>query len=1063
MSSISQHKFDAALIIVNEAFLSDQISKNDYEILIEKASKYGHGKRKQLIAVKTKSGKIIYQKRQVGTNELETISYTPFPGLSKEDREVETKFGKYLKDNLDKVVDEYIKKEGNTLSGDEAKELSTDYVKDKARYAVAVHEPSSSFIKYLYNKMLNEKAKAGQQNVVVFTAGGSGSGKTSGIKGVEELDQLSHKAQIVYDTTMTSYSSSKSKIDIALAHNKDVHVIFTYRELVDAFTHGNLPRSKKIGRLVPIASHVKGHIEAFQTLVKLKDHFKDNENVIFDIIDNSLGLGNSEEISFEELIKKVKYKEPQEYLKELNKVIEEEYENGSITKSQYDGFTKGESQDAVSAEGSTIQEKSKSKSQDGQQDLDKETKDHYLKVIDSLKSNLSEYKRQADAEDESDYDFDTLERKIKSFENYIKEYETALKEGHVVPLDSLEKSLIVVKLAFDQGQIDEETYFQYLEKGRKAAHVGQLSKNGLFKKDSEGKWVKIKVDEENKYSKGDGVGTLSEGDLVKYKHSPKASADAKVLKINGNKIKIEILADYMPFKKRMADKEDWFATKTHADPDTFKEYVKRGEIKVVSLEKIEVFDEKRMSYFPEDQVFQSKEFNDTFKKYLKNKIAKETLKAGVGAGGDVKDKVFVHETGAESFDKFDLNKVGSGQGDQWLGNGIYLQEKGSFKIEKYGKNKVETTLNPNAKIFNVENTPNGKYRDSFVEWAVKNTEVGKRKAQERIDDGLSLDNLLPRDILKRNPEAVEKLKEQGYDGLYLDGELVVYNPDVLQIKPKEQSLKETPQAGSVGVGIVASKIEAEEKTPEQKLQDNLKIKSDARNLYKLADEHYKEHGLKKNKGSFYDAKMNLMKPVLVNGQLGFKKFFGEKVEKSEEIYFNLLEKKKQIENEILKAIQLSPKAFEDEIEKSGQLSKIFGKEIKSAILNDKKQFADGIIYNTKGQILMLLRGSESKIEPNKWCLPGGHVDFNETPENAVVREVLEETNLVVESVTLRHVEERKDSVSTFYSCYLDQDQLLILDWEEHQNFKWANYKQLQELDCIFDLKEILNKIVFFQK
>jgi len=219
---------------------------------------------------------------------------------------------------------------------------------------------------------------------------------------------------------------------------------------------------------------------------------------------------------------------------------------------------------------------------------------------------------------------------------------------------------------------------------------------------------------------------------------------------------------------------------------------------------------------------------------------KETTKAqeqgGGSVGGGVKSKVFVHETDAESFDKFDMNKVGSGQGDQWLGNGIYLQEKDSFKIEKYGKNKVETTLNPNAKIFNVENTPNGKYRDSFVEWAVKNTEVGKRKAQERIDDGLSLDNLLARDILKRNPEAVEKLKEQGYDGLYLDGELVVYNPDVLQIKSTEQSLKEEPtaetpkvEAGSVGehkaVNLLPEKLELPV-TPNQLLRDKPTVYGD---------------------------------------------------------------------------------------------------------------------------------------------------------------------------------------------------------------------------------------------
>lgn len=126
----------------------------------------------------------------------------------------------------------------------------------------------------------------------------------------------------------------------------------------------------------------------------------------------------------------------------------------------------------------------------------------------------------------------------------------------------------------------------------------------------------------HKMTNGGNIKNLTEGDLVKFIHSPKASVDSKVLKVNGNRVKIEILADYTPFKKRMTDKDDWFRTKTYADPSTIKQAVKRGETKLVNSEKLEIFDEKRMSYYPEDQIFQSKEFNDAFKEYLKTKKVK---------------------------------------------------------------------------------------------------------------------------------------------------------------------------------------------------------------------------------------------------------------------------------------------------------------------------------------------------------------------------------------------------------------------------------------------------------
>jgi 8-oxo-dGTP diphosphatase len=54
---------------------------------------------------------------------------------------------------------------------------------------------------------------------------------------------------------------------------------------------------------------------------------------------------------------------------------------------------------------------------------------------------------------------------------------------------------------------------------------------------------------------------------------------------------------------------------------------------------------------------------------------------------------------------------------------------------------------------------------------------------------------------------------------------------------------------------------------------------------------------------------------------------------------------------------------------------------------------DGVIF-LKEKILLVKRS----IKPYKgcWCLPGGHVRFGETVEEAVIREVEEETGLEVE-------------------------------------------------------------------
>ncbi len=53
----------------------------------------------------------------------------------------------------------------------------------------------------------------------------------------------------------------------------------------------------------------------------------------------------------------------------------------------------------------------------------------------------------------------------------------------------------------------------------------------------------------------------------------------------------------------------------------------------------------------------------------------------------------------------------------------------------------------------------------------------------------------------------------------------------------------------------------------------------------------------------------------------------------------------------------------------------------------------GAVVESDGKILLELRN----VEPFKgsWCIPGGHIEFGEPVEDALKREVLEETGLTV--------------------------------------------------------------------
>jgi 8-oxo-dGTP diphosphatase len=51
------------------------------------------------------------------------------------------------------------------------------------------------------------------------------------------------------------------------------------------------------------------------------------------------------------------------------------------------------------------------------------------------------------------------------------------------------------------------------------------------------------------------------------------------------------------------------------------------------------------------------------------------------------------------------------------------------------------------------------------------------------------------------------------------------------------------------------------------------------------------------------------------------------------------------------------------------------------------------VKDRKGRILLLKRGS-SAYGNEQWCLPGGKVDYNSSPEQSIIREIREETGLV---------------------------------------------------------------------
>jgi len=114
--------------------------------------------------------------------------------------------------------------------------------------------------------------------------------------------------------------------------------------------------------------------------------------------------------------------------------------------------------------------------------------------------------------------------------------------------------------------------------------------------------------------------------------------------------------------------------------------------------------------------------------------------------------------------------------------------------------------------------------------------------------------------------------------------------------------------------------------------------------------------------------------------------------------------------------------------------------------------------------VLLLRRSEYKSYPGAWKLPGGKIEPHETAVQAAVRELYEETHILVSSDQIElfatYPIENVD-MAFEYSAFLhlsDQAHRVELTPSEHSAFLWASKPVMARLPLVPGLKTILDEI-----
>jgi nucleoside triphosphatase len=108
-----------------------------------------------------------------------------------------------------------------------------------------------------------------------------------------------------------------------------------------------------------------------------------------------------------------------------------------------------------------------------------------------------------------------------------------------------------------------------------------------------------------------------------------------------------------------------------------------------------------------------------------------------------------------------------------------------------------------------------------------------------------------------------------------------------------------------------------------------------------------------------------------------------------------------------------------------------------------------VILNGKNEVLLL----KSNKWKNRYVIPGGHIELGEDMEDALRREIKEETGLAVRDVRLLGLQQcvydesffrKKHFIFIDFLCRTDERNVILN--EESQDYLWAPLDKLDDLD-----------------